>query len=98
MPTTARGRLRAEWNPQITPALKTTYGYDSGGHVTAVSTPGQEPWLMYYGTIAGDTNAGRLLSAARPGASTALGAGEALANSAAPTLSTTIQSSAPRSA
>lgn len=27
------GKLRAEWNPQISPALKTTYGYDPAGHV-----------------------------------------------------------------
>jgi RHS repeat-associated protein len=83
------GRLRAEWDPQISPALKTTYGYDASGHVTAVSAPGQEPWLLRYGTIAGDANNGRLLSAGRPSAATALGSGEALVNSARPTLSTT---------
>jgi RHS repeat-associated protein len=64
----AKGRLRAEWNPQITPALKTTYGYDGEGHVTAVSPAGQEPWLLHYGTIPGDLNSGRLLSLTRPAA------------------------------
>jgi RHS repeat-associated protein len=83
------GKLRAEWDPQVSPALKTTYGYDVTGHVTAVSGPGQEPWLLHYGTIASDTNNGRLLSVARPAASVALGSGEALTNTSAPTLSTT---------
>ena len=32
----AKGRLRAEWNPQVSPTLRTTYGYDAEGHVTAV--------------------------------------------------------------
>jgi RHS repeat-associated protein len=83
------GRLRAEWNPEVSPALKTTYGYDTTGHVTAVSAPGQEPWLLHYGTIASDSNNGRLLSVARPAASVALGGGEALTNTSAPVLSTT---------
>jgi RHS repeat-associated protein len=83
------GRLRAEWDPQVSPALKTTYGYDTAGHVTAVGAPGQEPWLLHDGTIASDTSTGRLLSVARPAASVALGSGEALTNTAAPTLSTT---------
>jgi RHS repeat-associated protein len=81
------GRLRAEWNPQISPALKTTYGYDGEGHVTALSPAGQQPWLLAYGTAPGDVSAGRLLSATRPSASTALGSGEAPANSVVPTLS-----------
>jgi hypothetical protein len=38
-----------------------TYGYDSEGHVTALTPPGQQPWVFTYGTIAGDGNAGRLL-------------------------------------
>jgi YD repeat-containing protein len=82
-----QGRLRAEWDPRMASALKTTYGYDSEGHVTAVAPPGREPWLMHYGPTAGDPNAGRLLSVARPNAATALWNGQALANTAAPTLS-----------
>jgi streptogramin lyase len=66
------GRLRAEWDPRISPALKTMYGYDEEGHVTAMSPPGQEPWVLTYGTIAGDAGKGRLLKATRPPASTAL--------------------------
>jgi RHS repeat-associated protein len=56
-----QGRLRAEWNPQISPALKTSYGYDEEGHVTAMTPAGQQPRTFEYGTISGDPNAGRLL-------------------------------------
>jgi RHS repeat-associated protein len=85
-----KGRLRAEWNPQITPSLlKTTYGYDAEGHVTAVNAPGHEPWLLENGTIPGDASSGRLLAVNVPAAGTALGTGEAPANTEAPTLSST---------
>ncbi len=57
----SKGRLRAEWDPRISPALKTTYGYDAEGHVTAVTPPGQQLWALTYGTISGDPNTGRLL-------------------------------------
>ena len=60
-----KGRLRAEWNPQISPVLKTTYGYDAEGHVTSITGAGQQGWALTYGTIAGDPNAGRLLKATR---------------------------------
>jgi YD repeat-containing protein len=84
-----QGRLRAEWDPRISPELKTTYGYDEEGHVTAVSPPGQQPWLFTYGTTEGDSNLGRLLSVTRPAATTALGAGEAAPQaSTEPSLST----------
>jgi RHS repeat-associated protein len=83
------GRLRAEWDPAITPALKTTYGYDSAGHVTSVSQPGQQPSLLTYGTAVGDERNGRLLAVTVPSASTAFGDGIAPVNTAAPGLSTT---------
>ncbi len=82
-----KGKLRAEWDPRISPALKTKYGYDTEGHLTAVAGPGQEPWLLAYGINAGDANTGRLLSVSSPSASTALGEGVAPANTAVPTLS-----------
>ncbi|HEX5308014.1 MAG TPA: 6-bladed beta-propeller [Solirubrobacteraceae bacterium] len=87
------GRLRAEWDPRISPALKTTYGYDEEGHVTAVSPPGQEPWLIHYGSLVGDVNNGRLLSVTRPAAasSSTLKEQKAMgtpANTGSPTLST----------
>ncbi len=84
-----QGRLRAVWNPQIKPELKTTYGYDTEEHVTAVSTAGHEPALLEQGTIPGDTNPGRLLAVAVPSAGTALGSGEAPSIKEVPTLSST---------
>jgi RHS repeat-associated protein len=86
----AKGRLRAEWDPRVTPSpLKTTYGYDTEGHVTAVSAPGHEPWLLEQGTIPSDASTGRVLAMAVPSAGTALGTGEAPENSEVPTLSST---------
>ena len=86
----AKGRLRAEWNPELKPApLKTTYGYDAEGHVTAVSTPGHEPELLEQGTIPSDASPGRLLAMAIPSAGTALGSGEAPSIKEIPTLSST---------
>jgi YD repeat-containing protein len=84
----AKGRLRAEWDPRISPALTTVYGYDAEGHVTAVSPAGQEPWLLRYGTIPTDASPGRLLSATRPAAATELGSRLAPQNTGLPTLST----------
>ncbi len=90
-----QGRLRAEWDPRIETstacgktcsALKTTYGYDAEGHVTALTPPGQESWALTYGTIAGDPNAGRLLKVTRAPASAGLWSGEAVKNSEAPVL------------
>ncbi len=82
-----KGRLRAEWNPQISPALKTTYGYDPEGHVTAVTAPGQETWALTYGTTATDSNAGRLMKALQAPTSAGVWKGEAVASSEAPSLS-----------
>jgi RHS repeat-associated protein len=84
-----QGRLRAEWNPQISPALKTTYGYDGENHVTAVAPAGQQPWLLHYGASATDTSTGRLLSVARPAAATEAGDGSMPAGEESPKLSTT---------
>lgn len=84
----SKGRLRAEWDPRITPALKTTYGYDSESHVVGVSPHGLQPWLIHYGTSAKDLGAGRVLSVIRPAAEITFGHGLAPVNTAAPTLST----------
>ncbi len=84
-----QGQLRAVWNPQIKPELKTIYGYDAEGHVTALSTAGHEPELLEQGTIPGETNLGRLLAVAVPSAGTALGSGEAPGIKEVPTLSST---------
>jgi YD repeat-containing protein len=69
----SEGRLRAEWDPRISPALKTIYGYDAENHVTAVSAPGQQPWLLSYETLPNDSSTGRLGWVTRPPASTELG-------------------------
>jgi YD repeat-containing protein len=89
-----QGRLRAEWDPRVSPTLKTTYGYDAEGHVVAVNPSGQEPSLLHYGTTAGDPSAGRLLSITRPPASTqaelkTANERPAPVNTASPTLSST---------
>jgi DNA-binding beta-propeller fold protein YncE len=89
-----KGRLRAEWDPRISPALKTTYGYDAEGHITSVNPPGEEPSLFHYGTTASDATAGRLLSVTRPqaGSSTQVKEQDEKAvpvNEAAPALSST---------
>jgi RHS repeat-associated protein len=82
------GRLRGEWDPRISPALETTYGYNAAGDVTAMTSPGQQPWLLEYGTTTADPRT-RILSVTRPAASTAAGNGIAPGNEAAPALSTT---------
>ena len=72
----SKGRLRAEWDPRIEPSLKTIYGYDEEGHVTAMTPPGQQPWTFTYGSapgdenLPGDINSGRLLKYRRASALT----------------------------
>jgi RHS repeat-associated protein len=80
-------RLRAEWDPRITPSLKTIYGYDSEGHLTSLTQPGQETWTLTYGTIPGDSSSGRTLKAFQAPASTPLWNGEGLKNTEVPQLS-----------
>jgi RHS repeat-associated protein len=59
------GRLIAAWDPRVSPALKETYTYESG-RLKTLTPPGQEPWTFTYGTIAGETSGGRLISVKRP--------------------------------
>ncbi|MFJ6569833.1 DNRLRE domain-containing protein [Streptomyces sp. NPDC091292] len=63
------GRLRQVWNPQISPSLKTEYGYDTAGRVTKFSTAGELPWTFSYGKAGNAATAGdgMLLKASRPG-------------------------------
>jgi Domain of unknown function (DUF6531) len=89
-----QGRLRAVWNPQIEPDLKTVYGYDAEGHVTALAPPGEQPYLLEYGTSATDAVTGRLLAVNRPAATSASVLREYMAepapvNTSVPTLSST---------
>ena len=83
------GRLRAVWNPEISPALKTVYGYDVEDHLTALTPAGQESWSFTYGTIAGDASTGRLLKVTRAPASAKRWSGESPKSTEAPKLSGT---------
>jgi RHS repeat-associated protein len=83
------GRLRAEWDPRISPAVKTTYGYDAEGRVTSLLPAGEQPWLLVFGTAPGDIRPGHLLSATRPAPTTAAGPGVAPQLTLAPTLAST---------
>ncbi|WP_328913120.1 MULTISPECIES: DNRLRE domain-containing protein [unclassified Streptomyces] len=62
------GRLREQWDPRISPALKTAYAYDTAGHVTTLTPPGQLPWTFTYGQAGSSPTAGdgMLLKASRP--------------------------------
>ncbi|RDG37915.1 sugar-binding protein [Streptomyces corynorhini] len=64
----SQGRLREQWDPRVSPALKTAYTYDSAGRVVTQTSPGELPWTFAYGkagtsAAAGD---GMLLAASRP--------------------------------
>jgi YD repeat-containing protein len=86
-----QGRLRAEWDPRISPNLKTSYGYDATGRITALTPPGQQSWAFTYGTITGDPNSGRLLKVTRAPASGSLWNGQSPTNEEAPKVSGTAQ-------
>ncbi|MFJ5657309.1 DNRLRE domain-containing protein [Streptomyces microflavus] len=64
----ASGRLREAWDPRTSPALKTTYTYDTSGRVLTQTPPGELPWTFAYGSVGTTTTAGpgMLLSASRP--------------------------------
>ncbi len=44
------GRLRATWDPRISPALKTRYTYDTAGRIATLTPPGLNGWTMAYDT------------------------------------------------
>jgi RHS repeat-associated protein len=62
------GRLRQEWDPRISPALKTAYDYDSAGRITTLTPPGELPWSLAYDKVGSAATAGdgMLVSASRP--------------------------------
>ncbi|MFF4509149.1 DNRLRE domain-containing protein [Streptomyces sp. NPDC001401] len=62
------GRLRQEWDPRISPELKTAYTYDSAGRVATMTPPGELAWTFTYGKAgsAATAGSGMLLSASRP--------------------------------
>ncbi|QEU90131.1 sugar-binding protein [Streptomyces kanamyceticus] len=45
----ATGRLREQWDPRISPAVKTRYSYDGSGHVLTHQNGSDQPWTMVYG-------------------------------------------------
>src|SRR5262249_35142279 len=51
---------------RISPALKETYTYTAGGQLSTLTPPGLKPWTLEYGTIPGDSGAGRLVAVKRP--------------------------------
>jgi RHS repeat-associated protein len=70
------GRLRAEWDPRISPALTTTFTYDGSsqanpGHLTSIAPPGLAAWTMTYIT-GSDGNSGRLQTVTRDTSTTTL--------------------------
>lgn len=73
----ATGALIQQWDPRVSPPLKTTYAYaETHGPVTTLTPPGEEPWTMKYAPIGepmpgypeyeqASPNANRLLSVSR---------------------------------
>ena len=53
------GLLRAEWDPQVSPALKTVYSYDANNRLVTLTPPGLNPWTLGYDSV------GRLVSISR---------------------------------
>lgn len=98
----SQGRLRTEWDPRIEPeaemcakeplakgCLARIYGYDAEGHVSALTSPGQESWAFTYGTDAGDAGTGRIVKVLQAPASVPLWGGEQLKVTVAPSITGT---------
>jgi RHS repeat-associated protein len=84
------GRLTEEWDPRISPNLKTKYTYEAGGQIKTITPPGTEPWTMEYGTADEEEANGRLVNVKRASlsspsvAQTTIAYGVALSGSGAP--------------
>jgi RHS repeat-associated protein len=59
------GRLRAQWDPRISPALKIRYSYNGFGGLGAIYPAGEKNWSIIYGALSGDGDGGRLKSVSR---------------------------------
>jgi hypothetical protein len=60
------GMLRAEWDPRISPALKTQYTYNTNGQVATLTPPGVNAWNFTYAPLSGEpANTGRLATVYR---------------------------------
>jgi RHS repeat-associated protein len=62
----AEGRLKEEWDPRISPALKETYTYEPGYQLHTITPPGEEPWTLEYGSFDEEEANGRLIAVKRP--------------------------------
>jgi RHS repeat-associated protein len=62
----SQGRMVQEWDPRISPALKETYVYDSGGQLHTITPAGEEPWTFEYGSYDEEEANGRLIAVKRP--------------------------------
>ena len=58
-------RLRAVWDPRISPALKTRYSYNEDGRLTEIVPPGEGKWSFVYTDLEGWGNKGSLKSVSR---------------------------------
>jgi RHS repeat-associated protein len=59
------GRMRAVWDPRISPALKETYDYDAEGRLTRIAPPGETAYALAYQKTGTDPDGGRLRSVTR---------------------------------
>nr|WP_234352098.1 MULTISPECIES: DNRLRE domain-containing protein [unclassified Streptomyces] len=72
----AAGRLRQQWNPQLSQGTQTQYSYDTAGRVTWLAPSTELPWDFTYGKAGNSATAGdgMLLKAQRatltPGSAT----------------------------
>jgi len=58
---TTTNQLRATWDPRISPALKTTYTYDTYGHIATITPPGVNAMSFSYTPLSGEAaSTGRL--------------------------------------
>jgi RHS repeat-associated protein len=85
------GRLIEEWDPRISPELIEKYTYETGGQISTITPPGEEPWTLEYGAIDEELANGRLMSVKRPSllaspsvAQTTIGYGVPVSGSGAP--------------
>ncbi|HTU39967.1 MAG TPA: LamG-like jellyroll fold domain-containing protein [Acidimicrobiales bacterium] len=61
------GRLRATWDPRISPELKRTYAYDANGLLYTITPPGEQTWTFGYAAQGSDAEPGRLSQVSRTG-------------------------------
>lgn len=61
------GHLRAEWDPRLSPSLKTRYAYNANGQLSTLTPPGLQPFTFNYAPIGTEpSTVGRLSNVQRP--------------------------------